>query len=126
MLGGLSPLSPTHPHLPCVPLLPSTPHSGTYPASTQCCWGFLGVPGTPRSHLLEVTQGLRLGKGTHLQVPEETRLHQRVLLQTRLGLSTRGAMAPPWLSQHGVLVTLTPRLVLGSWEGTRASSSQMS
>lgn len=133
--GGLSPLSPSHRRLLCVPLPPSAPHwctqgirhvSCKYPVVLEGgggawrCHG--GGSGTPGSHLLEVPQGLRLGEGTHLQVPEETCLHQG----TRLGLSTRGAMGPPRLSRRGVLVTLTPRPILGSWEGARASGSQMS
>lgn len=79
-------------------------------------------PDTPQSHLLEVPQGLRLGEGTHLQVPEEICLHQGA----RLGPSTWRGTGAPRLGWRGVLVALTPRPVLGSWEGWRASGSQAS
>lgn len=98
--GGLSPLSLPHHCLPDILLLPSAP-----PGDPACILqapsgaGLLlavpwGGPGTPWSHLLKVSEGLRLDEGTHLQVLEEARLHQGA----RLGLSTWGAMGPPQVS----------------------------
>lgn len=71
-------------------------------------------------HLLEIPQGLRLGKGTNLQVSEQTSLRKGARV------SSSGAVGPSWPGRHRVFVALTPRTVLGCWERARVSSTQRS
>lgn len=79
--------------------------------------GILPAPGrAPRSHLLQVPQGLCVGEGTHLQIAEETRLHQGV----RLG--ARGAAGAPRLGWHRLLIAFNPQPSLGSWQGARRAA----